>query len=76
MEVHRRRNTNRLGGHDYPSIELDEFVVIPNHVHGIIAVVGMMEPASAMLLGGAIQESPRLEKNDPLSRRRMWHRKT
>ncbi|MDP2885877.1 MAG: hypothetical protein Q8P51_12750, partial [Ignavibacteria bacterium] len=100
--MYRRRNTNRLVGHDYsqpgeyfvtmctkdredlfgeitggemklnevgeiavkcwkeiprhyPSIKLDEFVVMPNHVHGIIVVVGMMVPASDMLLGGAIQ---------------------
>ncbi|MDP2887163.1 MAG: transposase, partial [Ignavibacteria bacterium] len=55
----------------YPSIKLDEFVVMPNHVHGIIVVVGMMVPASDMLLGGAIQESPRLDRNDPVWRRRM-----
>ena len=118
MEVHRRRNSNRLVWHDYslpgeyfvtmctkdredllgeiiggemrlndlgeiavkswkeiplyfPSIELDEFVVMPNHVHGIIAIVGMMGPASAMFLGGAIQESPRLDRDDPVWRRRM-----
>ena len=55
----------------FPSIELNEFVVMPNHVHGIIAIVRMMGPASAMVPGGAIQESPRPEENDPLSRRRM-----
>jgi REP element-mobilizing transposase RayT len=49
----------------FPGIELDEFVVMPNHVHGIIAIVGMMGPASVMLLGGAIQESPRPEENEP-----------
>jgi hypothetical protein len=110
--VQRRRNTNRLVGHDYsqpgeyfvtlctkdredifgeiiggemrlnevgeiavkswkeiplysPCIELDEFVVMPNHVHGIIAIVRMMGLASAMFLGGAIQESPRLDRDDP-----------
>jgi len=49
----------------YPSIKPDEFVVMPNHVHGIIAIVRMMGLASAMFLGGAIQESPRLDRDDP-----------
>ena len=55
----------------FPSIELDEFVVMPNHVHGIIAIVRMMGLASAMFLGGAIRESPRLDRDDPVWRRRM-----
>ena len=55
----------------FPSIELDELVVMPNHVHGIIAIVRMMGLASAMFLGGAIQESPRLDRDDPVWRRKM-----
>ena len=26
--------------HRFPSVELDEFVVMPNHVHGIVRIVG------------------------------------
>ncbi len=53
---------DRLPAH-YPSVELDEFVVMPNHVHGII-VIGDE---------GAIRELP-LQHADgalQLSRRRM-----
>ena len=26
----------------YPHVELDEFVVMPNHVHGILTIVGIV----------------------------------
>lgn len=46
--------------HRFPGVELDEFVVMPNHVHGIIVITE--NPAGAIWVGanpvGAIHESP------------------
>lgn len=47
----------------FPVIKLDEFVVMPNHAHGIIQIVGapFMAPApSAPELSGAINRAPTL----------------
>lgn len=47
----------------YPEVELDEFVLMPNHVHGIIRIVGAIHesplPANTVKFArGAIHESP------------------
>jgi len=52
----------------YPIVELDEFVLMPNHIHGIIRIVGA-EPV------GAIHELPRQKSaraihESPLQKRR------
>ncbi len=46
----------------YQNIELDEFIIMPNHIHGIIQIVV-----------GAIHELPLqpFQSNNPLSRRKM-----
>jgi REP element-mobilizing transposase RayT len=44
----------------YPGVHVDAFVVMPDHVHGIIAIGA-----------GAIHESPRTEDSDAQVRRRM-----
>jgi putative transposase len=44
----------------YPNIELDSFVIMPNHMHGIIVIVGGV---------GAIHESPL--RDSPQQRRNM-----
>ena len=44
----------------FPELELDTFVVMPNHIHSIIAITNV----------GAIHELP-LPPNDPMYRRRM-----
>ena len=49
----------------FTNIELDEFIVMPNHMRGVIVVVGETRPMIGSILGGAIQESPRLDRNDP-----------
>jgi putative transposase len=51
----------------YPTIQLDYFTVMPNHVHGIILLVGAGSPRpeiTSMQLGG---ETPPLQKNPNLS---------
>jgi REP element-mobilizing transposase RayT len=30
---------NEISGH-FPSVKLDEFIIMPNHIHGIISIVG------------------------------------
>lgn len=46
----------------YPSIELDEFVLMPNHIHGIIRIVGAIHESPLRSIretpAGAIHESP------------------
>jgi putative transposase len=52
----------------YPTIQLDYFTVMPNHVHGIILLVGAGSPRPeipSLQLGG---ETPPLQKNPDLSR--------
>jgi len=41
----------------FPRVELDAFIVMPNHIHGIIRIVGMMDesprsPHADTCLGG------------------------
>jgi putative transposase len=51
----------------YPTIQLDYFTVMPNHVHGIILLVGAGSPRPeipSLQLGG---ETPPLPKNPNLS---------
>lgn len=55
----------------FSSAKLDEFMVMPDHVHGIIVVSDRTESMRVFVHGGAIQESPRLKRNDPACRRRM-----
>ena len=52
---------------NYPNVTLDKFVIMPNHVHGIIMILGNDESV------GAIHESPL--RNTPLQRRKMTLRK-
>ena len=42
---------------NYPNVTLDKFVIMPNHMHGIIMVVGNDETVGAIHVG-AIHESP------------------
>ena len=47
----------------FPHVELDEFVIMPNHVHGIIRIVGAknfspLQPDSVTLHGGTTFRSP------------------
>jgi len=55
----------------FPNTKLDEFIVMPDHLHGIILIDGQRELMKGFVLGGAIQESPRLDRDDPVWRRRM-----
>lgn len=70
----------------YPSVELDAFVVMPNHVHGIIVISGDTGPVGAihelplhelplheLPAAGAIHESPPHESplQDRVQRRKM-----
>ena len=49
----------------FPEIEIDEFIVMPDHMHGIIVIP---DPTGVW----AIHELPRQrEKNSPIARRRM-----
>jgi REP element-mobilizing transposase RayT len=47
----------------YPNVELDEFVLMPNHIHGIIRIVRAVHepplpPNAVKFVRGAIRESP------------------
>lgn len=44
----------------YPGVEIDEFIVMPNHVHGIIALVGaqFIAPCDCTVTQGAINRAP------------------
>jgi len=33
------RKTTRLTGYDFNNVELDEYIIMPNHIHGIINIV-------------------------------------
>ena len=55
----------------FPNAELEEYVVMPDHLHGIIVITAEIRQMEADVLGGAIQESPRPDRYDPLWRRRM-----
>ena len=64
----------------FPEIEIDEFIVMPDHMHGIVIISDV-----GAIHAGAIHELPRqrdpkyknatqqdaLEKNSPIARRRM-----
>lgn len=56
----------------FPEIEIDEFIVMPDHMHGIIVIPGVDVGA---IHAGAIHELPRqrnaIENNSPIARRRM-----
>jgi len=52
----------------YPHVTLDKFVIMPNHIHGILMIIKNNESV------GAIHESPLHEspqRNSPLQRRKM-----
>jgi REP element-mobilizing transposase RayT len=55
----------------FPEIEIDEFIVMPDHMHGIVII----SDVGAIHTGGAIHELPRqqdeIETNSPIARRRM-----
>jgi putative transposase len=55
----------------FSNTKLDEFIVMPDHLHGIIVVTGQTKSMTGFVPGGAIQESPRLDRDDPVWRRRM-----
>jgi REP element-mobilizing transposase RayT len=55
----------------FPNTKLDEFMVMPDHLHGIVVITDETEPLTESVPGGAIQESPRLNRDNPLWRRRM-----
>lgn len=55
----------------FPNTELDEFVVMPDHLHGIIVITKRTQSMRGFVHGGAIQESPRLDRDDPVWCRRM-----
>ena len=42
----------------YPFIQMDEFVVMPNHFHGIINIIGASDPANIVVYGGAHTGAP------------------
>ena len=46
-----------------PNVELDAFIVMPNHVHGIIVIVDSLSPSNAGR--GAMHCAP-TDENDPL----------
>jgi REP element-mobilizing transposase RayT len=64
----------------FPEIEIDEFIVMPDHMHGIVIISDV-----GAIHAGAIHELPRqrdpkyknatqqdaLERNSPIARRRM-----
>ncbi len=53
----------------FPEIQIDEFIVMPDHMHGIIVIP---DAVGAIYAVGAIHELPRQrEKNSPIARRRM-----
>ncbi len=51
----------------FPEIEIDVFIVMPDHMHGIVIISDVVRANHA----GAIHELPRQEKNSPIARRRM-----
>lgn len=51
----------------YPTIELDYFTVMPNHIHGIILVVGAGFPRPGIPFRPVGGETPPLQKNFSLS---------
>jgi putative transposase len=55
----------------FPSVKLDEFTVMPDHLHGIIVIVDQASSMNESVPGGAIRESPRTDRNNPVWRRRM-----
>ncbi|MGH9795755.1 MAG: transposase, partial [Candidatus Acidiferrales bacterium] len=44
----------------FPSVELDAFVVMPNHVHGILVLVGTGMPVGGHFIRGAASSAPTL----------------
>jgi REP element-mobilizing transposase RayT len=52
-------------------VELDEFVIMPNHVHGIIIIVGAIHVGAIHV--GAIHESPlqHEQQHSTITRRKM-----
>jgi REP element-mobilizing transposase RayT len=48
---------NDLSNH-YPNIELDEFVVMPNHVHGIIVILDEPITVGECTVGDGLRPSP------------------
>lgn len=53
---------NNLSNH-YPKIALDEFIVMPNHVHGIIWLLN--EPPNTHSVGEGLRPSPSQVKQTP-----------
>lgn len=51
----------------YPTIDLDYFTVMPNHIHGIIFLVVAGSPRPGKPLGPSGGETPPLQKNPNLS---------
>jgi REP element-mobilizing transposase RayT len=46
----------------FPQVELNAFVVMPNHIHGIMAFVGTGLPAGGPFIRGAASSAPTLGK--------------
>ena len=49
----------------FPNVELDEWVVMPNHVHGIIVIVDSLTNAAGGAAGGANDYSPPYRRRAP-----------
>jgi len=56
------RKTTRLTGYDFNNVELDEYIIMPNHIHGIINIVR------------AADLPPLQYKNNDQLQQPIWHR--
>jgi REP element-mobilizing transposase RayT len=56
----------------YPYVELDEWIVMPNHLHGMIVIMDDIEAAQPVgaIRVGAIRESPLPEGKAPAQKRK------
>jgi len=44
----------------FPGVALDEFVIMPNHIHGVVVLAGAGAAGSAPTVGGAASSAPTL----------------
>lgn len=59
--------------HHFPNVELDAFVVMPNHMHGIIVITDLVRAthaspppnASTHLHSTPVPDAPRIERHQP-----------
>jgi hypothetical protein len=66
--THHHRRSIRLQGYDYPHIVLDAFVVMPNHLHGIIVITAQCPSAGAGVGAQSVGAHQRPITNDEASR--------